>query len=262
MSVPGDFYHYKVYRSTTGLPGSFSVVGITTDTVFVDNNVSYGNTYYYFVSIVTRYLLSDLVTYQESSPSDIFSITYNEPENPDVTEPLPPVIVPPFVSAIGPDPDYGHRIGTYDYRVIVDKISEAYDLGKESLAPLICMYNTLQNTDVNARQRHKTELESYLRRTYAYIIYKHLDNQQSMYKAIRALNDHVIKTYGEAYGYTTIDEFLIDQFLQVPLTYAILSGQVGYTITMVGDSKARFADINILIKDINLPWNKIGWENL
>lgn len=155
-----------------------------------------------------------------------------------------------------------NRIGTYDYRVITESISEAYELGREALSPLICMYNTLQNTDVNPRQKDKLELESYLRKTYAYIIYKHLDNQQSIYNAIRSLNDHIIDQYGPIYNYSSIDEFLIDQFLEVPLTFAILSEQAGYTINVIGDSKARFSDINLLIKDINTPINRIGWENL
>ena len=162
----------------------------------------------------------------------------------------------------GPNPDDGHRIGTYDYRVITEKISEAYELGNEALSPLICMWNNIQNADVNERQRHKTELQSYLRRTYAHIIFKHLDNPQAVYNAIRALNTHVLDKYGEAYGYEDLDSFLIDQFLSVPLTYAILSENAGYTITMVGDSKARWSDINIPWKDITLPMNKIGSENL
>lgn len=173
-------------------------------------------------------------------------------------------IIPPIndFTARGPIPDNGHRIGTYDYRVITEKISEAYDLGKQSLGPLICMFNTLQNSDVNVRQRNRSELDSFLRRTYAYIIFKHLDNQQSMYNAISSLNSHVLREYGEAYGYEDLDEFLIDQFLEVPLTYAILSEQAGYTITVIGEYKARLVDINLVMKDISLPFEKIGWENL
>lgn len=261
MSTPGDFYLFKIYRSTTGLPGSFALVGTSTTTTFVDTTVVLGNTYYYFVSIVTRYLVDDLETFEESDPSEIFTVTYElSLSPPPITPPIPSP--PVFRPTRGPNPDDGHRIGTYDYRVITERISEAYDLGKQSLGPLVCMFNTLRNTDINARQRHKTELESFLRRTYAYIIFKHLDNQQTMYNAIRALNEHVLREYGEAYGYENLDEFLIDQFLQVPLTYAILSEQIGYTITVIGDSRARLIDIGLLMKDITLPWDKIGWENL
>ena len=162
----------------------------------------------------------------------------------------------------GPNPDPGHRIGTYDYRVIVERLSEAYDLGREALSPLTCAWNSVTNSNVNARQRQKTELLSYLRRTYALVIQKHLISNQSILNAVRTLNNHVIDKYGEAYGYGNMDEFLIDQFLAVPLTYAILSEQVGNTITVIGDSKARWSDINLLWKDIDLPMNKIGWENL
>lgn len=161
---------------------------------------------------------------------------------------------------LNPDPD--NRIGTYDYRIITENISEAYDLGKQSLDPLICMFNNLQNTDVNVRQRHRNELESFLRRTYAFIIFKHLDNQQTVYNAIRTLHNHILKAYGDIYGYTNMDEFLIDQFLQVPLTYSILSGQAGFLITEIGDAKARFSDINLALEEITLPFDKIGWENL
>jgi hypothetical protein len=164
----------------------------------------------------------------------------------------------------GPNPDPNNRIGTYDYRVIVDSISEAYDLGKEALYPLTCAWNNIENADINTRQRQKTELQSYLRRTYALIIFKHLDSshQQSLLNAISALNNHVLDKYGEAYGYQDLDEFLIDQFLSVPITYALLSTAAGQTITIVGESRARWKDINILWSDITLPMNRIGWENL
>jgi hypothetical protein len=151
-----------------------------------------------------------------------------------------------------------HLIGTYDYRVITESISEAYDLGKQSLAPLVCMYNTLQNTDINVNEYHRKNLESFLRQTYSYIIYKHLDNQQSLFSTVRELNAYML----EKYNYQTLDEFLIDQLIEVPLTYAILSEQVGDIITVIGDSKARMIDINITIQDLLIPINRIGWENL
>lgn len=260
--MPGDFSHYNIYRSDTGTPGTFVFIGTTTSTSFVDSNVILGNTYYYVVTAVTYYLVDDLVTYEESLSSSVFSITFEAPPSPPPPPPPPPPVAPPVVPPRGPIPDNGHRIGTYDYRVITEAIAESYDLGKECLNPLVCMYNNLQNCDVNVRQRHRTELESFLRRTYAYIIYKHLDNQQAMYNAVRALNTHVMREYGAAYGYDSMDEFLIDQFLEVPLTYAILSEQVGYSITVIGDAKARWSDMHLLWKDITLPMNKIGWENL
>lgn len=260
--MPGDFSHYNIYRSDTGTPGTFVFIGTTTSTSFVDNDVILGNTYYYTVTAVTYYLVDDLITYEESLSSSVFSIIFEAPPSPPPPPPPPPPVAPPVIPPRGPVPDDGHRIGTYDYRVITEAIAESYDLGKECLNPLVCMYNNLQNCDVNIRQRHRTELESFLRRTYAYIIYKHLDNQQSMYNAVRTLNTHVMREYGAAYGYDNLDEFLIDQFLEVPLTYAILSEQVGYTITVIGDARARWSDMHLLWKDITLPMNKIGWENL
>lgn len=161
----------------------------------------------------------------------------------------------------GPSPDLGSRIGTYDYRFLVDSISEAYDLGQEALGPLICMYNTLQQTDINQRQRHRNELESSLKQAYAFIIQKHLNNQQTTYNAIRALHEHVMNTYGVIYEYEDIEAFLNDQFLQVPITYAVLAEQVGYQISAVGEYRARMRDINLPFQDISLPMNRIGWQN-
>lgn len=158
--------------------------------------------------------------------------------------------------------DLGHRIGTYDYRITAEAISESYDLGQQALGPLICVFNTLQSTAVNPQQRHRTELEGFLRDTYAHIVFSHLDNQQTTYSAIRALNDHVLDKYGSLYGYADMDDFLRGQFLEVPLTYAILSEQAGYTITVIGDSRARMKDIHLLMKDIHLPFEKIGWKNV
>lgn len=260
--MPGDFSHYNIYRSDTGTPGTFVFIGTATSMSFVDTDVVLGNTYYYVVTVVTYYLIDDLITYEESLSSSVFSITFEAPPSPPPPPPPPPPVAPPVVPPRGPVPDAGHRIGTYDYRVITDAIAESYDLGKKCLDPLVCMYNNLQNCDVNVRQRHRMELESFLRKTYAYIIYKHLDSQQTMYNAVRALNVHVMREYGEAYGYDSMDEFLIDQFLEVPLTYAILSEQVGYSITVIGDARARWSDMHLLWKDITLPMNKIGWENL
>jgi len=256
MTTNDNLYLYKIYRSDSGLSDTFSLVGTSDSVTFSDSSAIVGRTYYYYITTLTRYISGDFITYQESPPGDIFSISYQNN--------LPIQVIPIFsyATARGPIPDNEHRIGTYDYIYAAEKISEAYDLGRQSLSPLICMFNTLNKTDVNAKQRHKMELESFLRKTYAYIIFKHLDNQQSTYNAIRSLNEHVLREYGEAYGYESLDEFLIDQFLEVPLTYAILSEQAGYTITVIGDSKARLIDINSPIKDITLPFNKIGWENL
>jgi len=149
-------------------------------------------------------------------------------------------------------------IGTYDYRITTEAIAESYNLGQKALGSLICAFNTLQLTDVNEQQRHRRELDSYLRTTYAFVVLKHLDNQQTMYAAIRALNNHVLIQY----GYDTIDDFLLDNFIDAPITYAILSEQTGEVITVIGDSRATMKDINRLMKDIDINMDKIGWENV
>ncbi len=167
-----------------------------------------------------------------------------------------------ILGRIGPIPDYHDRIGTYDFRVISDKLSEAYDLPKKSLIELTKFWSIVDQTKVNPLQRHKQELQSYLSSTYAFIISEHLANPQSFLNIIRNLNDYILDKYGQAYGYSTMDEFLEDQFLEVPITYAILSEFTGQVITKIGESRARHSDINKNHADIKLPFNKIGWQNI
>ena len=71
-----------------------------------------------------------------------------------------------------------------------------------------------------------------------------------------------MKYYGEEYGYETMDEFLEDQFLEVPQTFASISKLVGFNITKIGDKSASWEDMNSNWEDIDLNWEYIGWENI
>jgi len=149
-------------------------------------------------------------------------------------------------------------IGTYDYRISSEIISESYNLGQEALFPLICMYNKLQETDINPNQRHRAELQSYLRTTYSFIVLNHLNNQKATIDVMNALGKHVLDNYGSLYGYQNLDEFLLGQFLNVPLSYALLSRQTDYPITIISDENSSYEDINIPWGEINIPFDRLG----
>lgn len=154
------------------------------------------------------------------------------------------------------------RIGTYDYRVCTEFISEAYDLSITSLKYLYGMHAELQRADVNTDATRRIDLDHSIVKNYAIIINNQLNDARIMFDAIRALNDHILDKYGSIYGYTTIDDFLIDQYISVPATYAVLSESIGYPITIVGDEKGSLQDIYNLWSDIDLEWQLIAWENL
>jgi hypothetical protein len=154
------------------------------------------------------------------------------------------------------------RIGTYDYRVVTEFLSEAYDLSKTSLKYLYGMHKELQNANVNTDATRRVDLDHSIVANYSMIINQHYRNARTIFDAIRALNEHILTQYGAIYGYATMDEFLIDQYISVPLTYAVLSESIGYPISIVGDSKGRFNDISNLWIDIDIPYELIGWENL
>jgi hypothetical protein len=139
------------------------------------------------------------------------------------------------------------RIGTYDYRVVTEFISEAYDLSLTSLKYLYNMHTELQKANVNTDATRRIDLDHCIVKSYALIITEHFNNARTIFDAIRSLNDHILTQYGSVYGYQTIDQFLIDQYISVPLTYAVLSESIGYPITIVGDSKGRFGDLYNLL---------------
>lgn len=157
--------------------------------------------------------------------------------------------------------DYG-RIGTYDYRVVTEMLSESYDLAKQSLSYLFGMHAQLQFANVNIDNTRRVDLDYSIVKNYAMIIQQHFQNARSVFDAVRSLNEHVLTQYGDIYGYKNLDEFLTDQYLSVPLTYATLSASIGYPITVIGGEKGRYVDIGDTWIEIDKEYKFIGWENL
>ena len=152
-------------------------------------------------------------------------------------------------------------IGTASYRYATVIVGEAQDLGDLALGGLLCQRDKLFESNINPRERFRRELFASLSATYGLIAQKHIRANFDMLQFVKALNDHVLVQYGEEYGYETLDEFLVDQFIEVPATYAALSEFIGYTITEIGDKAANWEDIDANWEDIDIDWDKIGWEN-
>lgn len=157
---------------------------------------------------------------------------------------------------------YSGRIGTYSFRVLTELISESYDLSISTLKYLNGVSTSIYNTDVNDRKLPVANFKTCILKTYSSIVRDHIATNVSVLRAIEALNNHVLTTYGEIYNYENLDEFLVDNYIDVPTTYAELSNLVGFSLTEIGDKKAGFQDINFLYSDIDKPYDLIGWENL
>lgn len=157
---------------------------------------------------------------------------------------------------------YEGRIGTYTFRLLTEHISESYDLTFSTLKNLRGMYEILQNTQSNAVRGTVTDLKTQIITAYQKIILGQIINNRDIIGAIAALNSHVLSRYGAEYGYEDLDEFLVDQYLSVPLTYATLSDLAGFNIQVIGDQKATFSDIEHSYEEITKPYDLIGWENV
>lgn len=153
-------------------------------------------------------------------------------------------------------------IGTSSYRYVTEVLAEMQDLGDEALPPLLCVRDALLTSDINPRERFRRELYAMLDNTYAYIAARHTVPDAAMIGMVKSLNDHVLRYYGEEYGYETMDEFLIDQYLQVPQTFADISNWIGYDISQIGVKAANWEDIDDRWEDVDLLYEKIGWENI
>ena len=153
-------------------------------------------------------------------------------------------------------------IGTASYRDATEVIAEALELGDLAFAGLLCMRDRLFEGSINPRDRFRRELYAKLNATYSLIANRHVLANKSIVQFVKALNDHVLREYGDIYGYKSLDEFLIGQYLEVPATYAALSEFIGYSITQIGDKGANWEDINDNWENISLNWELIGWENL
>jgi hypothetical protein len=153
-------------------------------------------------------------------------------------------------------------IGTASYRYVTEILAEMQDLGDEALPPLLCVRDSLLSSDINPRERFRREMYAMLDNTYAYIASRHIVPDRAMIGMVKSLNDHVLKYYGDQYGYETLDEFLTDQYLDVPVTFADISKWIGYDVSRIGLRSARWEDIDDLWEDIDFLYEKIGWENI
>jgi len=154
-------------------------------------------------------------------------------------------------------------IGTYNYRLTAETIAEAQDMGSDALSGLLCMRSELLGADVNQYNRFRRHLVNSIDATYNMIAIKHVNLSRPIQKFVRTLQEHVLRHYGSDFGYTTIDEFLIDQYIQVPQTFADISSFLGYPITEVGTKAARWRDFDdVQWDEIDLSWERIGWDNL
>jgi hypothetical protein len=149
-------------------------------------------------------------------------------------------------------------IGTVSYRFATEIISEAQDLGELAWDGLICQKEKLFESNINTRERFRRELFASLSATYGLIAQKHIRSNPVMLQMVKALNDHVLVEY----DFLTLDEFLVDNYMEVPPTYAALSRFIGYTVTEEGTKSAFYTDITPDTWDIvDLNWELLGWEN-
>lgn len=153
-------------------------------------------------------------------------------------------------------------IGTASYKVIADTLGEAQQLGIDALEPLVCMIENLQSMRISRFERYRNVLFNSIVSTYSLIANKHANLNQPIIDAVRTLNDHVLDNYGPMYGYETIDEFLVDQYIEVDPTFASISRFLGYQVSEVGNKAARWKDIDDTWSDVHIPWGNLGWSNL
>lgn len=152
-------------------------------------------------------------------------------------------------------------IGTLSFKQYSDILGEAQIAGIEALSPLICMYNTLQETNISQGERFTKVFKNQIDATYSYIVQKHADIDIDMRRCVTSLNNHILKLYGSEYNYQNLDEFLEDQYLEANPVYASMSRFLGYPVTLEGEKSAFWKDVDDNWEDVVLNWDKIGWSN-
>lgn len=155
-----------------------------------------------------------------------------------------------------------NRIGTYNFRVLTEGISEMFDLGVLSLESLYGMNQDLQLSRANTNSTAFADLQNAIIHTYGFILNRHINNIPSIIDAVVSLNLHIRDTYGVLYEYQNMDEFLLDQYLSVPVTYADLANYAGFSITVIGSRKGLWQDVDDLWPDVTLTYEEIGSINL
>lgn len=149
-------------------------------------------------------------------------------------------------------------IGTATYKVLADTLGEAQLLGTDALEPLNCMISNLQTMDIGTQERYRNVLFNSIVSTYSLILNKHRNLNTPLSTAVSDLNDHVLRYYGAEYGYESIDEFLLGQYIQVDPTFASVSRFLGYDVNQTGNKAGRWEDIDDNWEDVNVPWEVIG----
>jgi len=154
-------------------------------------------------------------------------------------------------------------IGTKNYRMVSEVIAESQDLAGDALDRLLCMREHIVSSEVNQYNQYRRRLLNTLDGTYNYVAARHFNLSRQVQDFVKGLQQHVLDKYGADFGYLTLDEFLQGQYIQVPQTFAAISNFLGYTITEVGDKAATWEDLdNVNWNDLNLRWDRIGWDNL
>lgn len=153
-------------------------------------------------------------------------------------------------------------IGTASYKMITDILGEAQQLGIDALEPLVCMITNLQSMDISRSERYRNALFGSIVSTYSLILNKHASLNQPMIDAVRSINEHVLDKYGTEYGYSTLDEFLLDQYIEADATFASISRFLGFDINTVGNKAARWKDIDDDWENVDIKWENLGGSNL
>lgn len=152
-------------------------------------------------------------------------------------------------------------IGTNSYKFVSDALGESQRLGFDALEPLVCMRDIVLNTDISKSERYTRNLLNMISATYSHIALKHANLDDSMRDAVTALNQHVLTLYGDLYGYSNLDEFLEDQYIELDPMYAAISRYLGFPVTIEGTKAARWRDIDDSWKDVDITWSRLGWSN-
>lgn len=229
-----SFDHFNIYRSDAFV-GPFSLIGTSVTLIFTDSTAVVGHTYFYYGTAVDQYGI-------ESEPSEIFTVVYS------LTEPLQ-IISPSY-------------LGTANYRYMTEILAEMQDLGDEALPPLLCVRDQLFLAEINPRERYRREFFAMLDNTYSFIALNHTVPDSTIISMVQSLTNHILRNYGNIYGYETLDEFLSGQYLEVPQTFADICRYIGIKVSEVGDKAANWEDIDNNWEDIYVDINLIGWENL
>lgn len=110
------------------------------------------------------------------------------------------------------------------YKEIADALGSAQDRGGQMTARLSQMYDDLDESEIRADNVDMQKLVDSVAKTYDVINQNHAEYHKTMTDMVLALQKHVA-TY-----YSSVNNFLSDNSIQVTSTFAALSAAVGYQI--------------------------------